>query len=86
MKIKNTFEKNFLNNKNILVTGASKGKGKENEGKYGGFNEGGSEHRIKVSEPIKISVCGSATNKGFRSQAAVPFRSCRLQDGGGASA
>ena len=29
MKIKNTFEKNFLNNKNILVTGASKGIGKE---------------------------------------------------------
>ena len=28
MKIKNTFEKNFLNNKNILVTGASKGIGK----------------------------------------------------------
>ena len=29
MKIKNTFEKNFLNNKNILVTGASRGIGKE---------------------------------------------------------
>ena len=29
MKIKNTFEKNFLNKKNILVTGASRGIGKE---------------------------------------------------------
>ena len=29
MKIKNKFEKNFLNNKNILVTGASRGIGKE---------------------------------------------------------
>ena len=29
MKIKNTFEKNFLKNKNILVTGASKGIGRE---------------------------------------------------------
>ena len=29
MKIKNTFEKSFLKNKNILITGASKGIGKE---------------------------------------------------------